>query len=459
MDGARVSEEEVVAEEAELRDIEEALEDVPLGPVLQAQAPEPSKTGVLRSGAVVMLFAAAANGLNVVFHLVVARFLEPDEYALLTTIFAVNVIATVPLLALQTTVAREMAILLGRGEEEAAGAVLRSTFSIALRFAAGVCLVLGALSWPAFALLNIDRPLPIIAAALAIVAAVPLPAAWGALQASERFTALSVIQGLGPLLKLIFGVTVAALGFGASAITFGVVIGNVVIFALAFRALRPVVQTAGRLRIPSRRVVGRYAIGSAACLGVYTVLTQSDVIWARGALPADEAGDYAAASVMGNFMLLLPIGVTTVLFPRVARRGHHGESRRDLVLGLGAVCALSVPLLILFAACPRLLLRVAFGSVYVGASPLLLPIGLAMLGYALVTVYMNHFLAQGRTRFALVLGVGFLVQQALFVAHHRTPENIVWVQVIAGLGTALSGELYEKWLRGRGAAARAARGS
>ncbi|WP_354699850.1 hypothetical protein DSM112329_00108 [Paraconexibacter sp. AEG42_29] len=431
------------------RQIELALEDVPVGPVLQAQAPEPSQSGLLRSGATVMLFAAAANGLNVVFHLSVARFLEPDEYALLTTIFAINVIATVPLLALQTTVAREMAILLARGDVESAGAVLRTTFTIALRFAAGVCVLLVLLSWPAFAILNIERPLPILATALSITAAVPLPAAWGALQASERFTALSVIQGLGPFLKLVLGVGFAAFGLGASAITFGVVIANIIVFGLAYKVLAPVVQSAGTRRFPARKVVGRYAVGSAACLGLYTVLTQSDVIWARGALSAGDAGDYAAASVMGNFVLLLPIGVTTVLFPRIAKLGQDGDGRRDLAFGLGAVIVLSLPLLVAFAAFPRLLLQIAFGSDYLGASSLLLPIGLSMLGYALVTVYMNHFLALGRTRFVVVLGVGILAQQFLFLLAHDSPGGIVWVQVAAGLGTAAAAELYEQIVRRR----------
>jgi O-antigen/teichoic acid export membrane protein len=429
--------------------LEQALTDAPVGQILQSQAPEPSKSGLVRSGVTVMLFAAAANGLNVVFHFAVARFLPPAEYALLTTIFAINIIATVPLIAVQATVAREMAILLGSGDVETAGAVLRTTYSVVFRFALGVCMLIALLAWPATVILHIERPLPIIAASLSIAAAVPLPAAWGALQAAERFTALSLIQALGTVLKLVLGVGVAALGFGASAITFGVVLANLVAFGCAWKFLRPVLRAAHQELLPRRRVVGRYAVGSAVCLGLLTLLTQSDVIWARGVLPAHGAGDYAAASVMGNFLLLLPIGVTTVLFPRIAQMGDDPASRRPLVRGLAAVGALSVPLLALFAGLPHLLLSLAFGAAYTGAAPLLLPLGVAMTGYAFVTVYMNHFLAQGRTRFAAILVACIAMQQVLFLLAHTSPASIVWVQVATGSTAALAAEGYERLMRSR----------
>ena len=150
-------------------------ESAPVGPVLQSQAPEPSKTGLVRSGAIVMVFTGAGNALNVVFHFSVARFLPPDEYALLTTIFAVNVIATVPLIALQATVARETSILLAEGDDPGAGVVLRTAFRSTLRFAVVICLLLAILAVPAIAILHIDRPLPILATALSIITAVPRP--------------------------------------------------------------------------------------------------------------------------------------------------------------------------------------------------------------------------------------------------------------------------------------------
>ena len=107
-----------------------------------------------------------------------------------------------------------------------------------------VCLAMAVLAWPAIEILNIDRPLPIIAAAASILIAVPLPAAWGALQASERFAALGWLQSMASSLKLVFGIGLAAVGFGASAITFGVFAASGIALLVALRVLRPLLREA-----------------------------------------------------------------------------------------------------------------------------------------------------------------------------------------------------------------------
>ncbi|HEX3738077.1 MAG TPA: oligosaccharide flippase family protein [Solirubrobacterales bacterium] len=424
--------------------------DAPVGPVLQGQAPEFSKSGLLRSGVVVALLSGLGNLLNVVFHFSVARLLKPDEYALLNTIFAVNVIATIPLIAVQANLVRELSVLLGKGEADAAGAVLRSTFAIVLRFAIVVCFVMAVLAWPAIEVLNIERPLPIIAAALSILIAVPLPAAWGALQASERFAALGWLQSMASSLKLVFGLGLAVAGFGASAITFGVVAASAVALLVALLVLRPLWSKAkAGIHLPARRLIGRYTLAAAIGLAFSTMLTQSDLIWSRGSLPPDAAGDYAAASVITGFILLLPVVVTTVLFPRIARLGDDPVGRQALVLGLAVVAGLSAVLLALFAACPTLLLHIAMGTQYDGAAPWLLPLGVAMTGYALATVYFNHFLAQGGKRYAVVLGIVFVVQQVLFLRFHASGWQIVWVQFGCGLALVFASEVFERQARFR----------
>ncbi len=62
--------------------------------------------------------------------------------------------------------------------------------------------------------------------------------------------------------------------------------------------------------------------------------------------------------------------------------------------------------LILFFAIPEQLIEIGFGADYVAGSSWLGPLGVAMLLYALVEVYMFHFLALGRLRYGTVLGGG-----------------------------------------------------
>ena len=318
-------------------------DDAPVGGVLSFESPQVGARGLLRSGAMVSAVALLANGFNVIFHFATARLMGPSEYSLLTTMFAVFLIATVPLLAVQATITREMAMLIAQGDEHGAGLVLRSAMRTVFRGGVVVVIVATILFYPLMSILHVDRPLPILAVAIAFLVQIPGPIATGALQASERFWALSWTSAVQSTLKLTFGVGLAALGFGASAVTLGFAAATVLAFSCMVIVLRPYLEQTRGHDLPGRRIIGRYAVGAAVALGFNTALMNSDLIWARGTLTPDEAGLYAAASVATSLLLLIPIGLNTVLFARVARlRGHDGE-RPHLNLGLITVVLLALP--------------------------------------------------------------------------------------------------------------------
>lgn len=153
------------------------------------------------------------------------------------------------------------------------------------------------------------------------------------LSATERFGVMSWTQVLQMGLKLAAGLGLAALGLGASAITFGIDFAIAVGVGVSFLVMRPMLRAASGHPLPAQRVIGRYALGAAIILGANTMLTQTDLIWARATLSADEAGLYAAASVLSSCILIIPIGVTTVLFPRVAKLRDHRSGDRYLQYG------------------------------------------------------------------------------------------------------------------------------
>ena len=135
-------------------------EDAPVGAVLAFDIPEPSTRGLVRSGVLVSAVALVSQSFNVVFHFATARILGREEYSLLTSMFAVYLIGTVPLLALQATVVREMSTLLAGGDEAGAGMLLRGALRTVLRAAAIAVAVAVVLFLPLIAVLHVDRPLP-----------------------------------------------------------------------------------------------------------------------------------------------------------------------------------------------------------------------------------------------------------------------------------------------------------
>src|SRR6266508_3336759 len=89
--------------------------------------PEPTARALLGPGLFVGGAVVAANGLNAVFQVALARILDPAEYSLLVALVVVTLIAAVPPLAFQAAVAREVAVALVEGRPGDAGAALRDT--------------------------------------------------------------------------------------------------------------------------------------------------------------------------------------------------------------------------------------------------------------------------------------------------------------------------------------------
>ncbi|HEX2017067.1 MAG TPA: hypothetical protein VGN69_10255 [Solirubrobacteraceae bacterium] len=424
---------------------------IPAGLAIMGAGGGPPGPRLLRSGAIVSAAAVTASAMNVILHLGLARLLAPREYSLLATIFAIQAVATVPLVAVQATVARRMAPLLHAGELAAAGQVLRLTLSTLGRWVAAAAGVGVVIAYPVALLVAGGHPLVVVATLVVVVVAVPLPAAWGALQAGERFGVLNLAQLTGTIAKLGLGLGLAALGLGAIAITFATAATLVASAAIGLYQLRPLLARArARAGGPTARIIGGYAAAAAAVLGLQTGLTQSDLIWSRAGLAVGRTGDYAAASVATGLLLLVPTGVITVLFARVARLPDRGSARRHLLGGLvivGAVAAIGV---VVMALAPRALLDLAFGSRYEGAAPWLAPLGAAMGLYALSTVYINHFLAVGATGFWRWLAGVFVAQQALFALLHATGDQIVAVQLASSATLLLACELFERFGRRAG---------
>lgn len=380
------------------------------------------------AGAVLAAATATANVFAVGFHVALARLLDPGEYSLLASLLAVALVLAVPTLALQPAVARVVARSLARGDERTAGMALRSTLRGLALVGSGAVALGAAVSLPLAQLVRIEDPLPVVATLLTVLASAVVPATWGALQGQQRFLALGLSQVAIAGLRLSVGVAIAAAGGGAGAVMLGIAGATFATFLLSALPLRSLLASGGG-SIPVRRLARGYGVGAAAGLTLFAALTTADLLAARLAFDQNVAGSYAAASVGGRFLLLVPVAVTTVLFPRVATFDDPLRERRYLLAGLAAVTATSLVAIAALALAPGLLLRLGFGEGYEDAQPWIAPLAVAMAFYALVNVYLFHFLSLGRLTIVAALGLLFPAQVAALAVFHGRPAELIGVQL------------------------------
>jgi O-antigen/teichoic acid export membrane protein len=198
----------------------------------------------------------------------------------------------------------------------------------------------------------------------------------------------------------------------------------------------------GAVRSGARRLATLPNAAAATGLTVLTALASVDVLVAKLAFPSATAGAYGVASVGARVLLLVPIGVTTVLFPRVAVLRDRARERRHLLAGLGVVGLLGALTTALLWLCAGPLIRHVFGHKYAAAIPWLGPLSLAMALYALATVYVYHFLSLARARFALVLLGVFAAQLVAFAVLHDRPAELIGVQIAAAAVTLAAAEAW-----------------
>lgn len=393
-----------------------------------------------RSGLLIGIAVVAATVFNGVFHFALAHVLKPAEYSLLASALAAVTIATVPVLAVQAAVARDVASALAAGRSHEAGMVLRGTLRSLLRVAI-VLLVAGALlGYPVARLVSIRQPLAAGAAAAVFVSGLVLPVAWGGLQGEERFGTLAGTQAGWAALRLGFGAVVGYLGGGASAVLLAIAAATVVWSFISFLPLRELFA-AGH-GSAGRRPLAGYVGAAGLALTLLASTTNIDVLVARLSFSAHAAGVYAASSIGARTILLAATAITTVLFTRIATLDDRSRERRHLLAGVGVAAALGLAAVLLLLVAGRLFLRVAFGSAYTGGVHWVVGLAVAMTLFGMANVYTYHFLALGRTRFVgLFAGVQAL-QVVLFALVHGRPASLVWVQIATGAVLLVTCETY-----------------
>jgi O-antigen/teichoic acid export membrane protein len=410
-----------------------------------ASAQRAPGASVVRSGAIVAAAMFVTNGVNFLFNFVMAHMLAPEEYSLLAALFVVVLILNVPTLALQAGVARDVARLRKIGGGSGLSVLRGALRAVALWEA--IVLVAGAVAaYPLVVLVHIRHPWPVVATIVVVCISMLLPIGWGVLQGQERFLALGASQLLLSTLKLAGGIAVVAAGLGVAAVMFGLaaatVVAGVFTYAVAQARREPRDDTA-----LERRGTLRYSGDAALMITLFAGLAYSDLLVARLALPHHVAGTYAAVSFASRSVFLIANIATTVLFPRVATLADAERERRHLVLGLGVVAGVGALGCAIAFAVARPLVTYALGTTYEAAVPWLGWLALAMLLFALVSVFQAHFLALGRARYAAVLAGGLALEIVLFGLFHGSARELIADQLLTGAVVIVASEAYDRATR------------
>ena len=393
---------------------------------------------LLRAGLWMSLAGVAGGALGYVFQVLMGRLLSPADFALFSAVMALGMFAASPLSALTMLVARQVASLVSLGHKGQLRPLYLSVFR-------GI--VVGAVILLACAILAQDAlqgylhapdatPIWILYSLLVVVAVVALNTAF--FQGSQSLGWLGGLGVAGVLARIVFGVAFLGLGWGATGALLAVLFATLVTSLAGLARLRPMLPNSHQSAATSSTTFPLAAIVPVFVANVaFTAMTQLDMVLVNHYFDANQAGHYAAASVLGKAVLYLPGGLVIALYPMVAGRYAARQGSAHLLvqsaLAVLIVCGSAATVYWLLG---TWLVGLFYGAAYAPAGELLALYGWAVLPMALVMVAEHFLIAQGRVLFAwLFLAVAPL---QLLVIHLWHPDLRSVILVIGAGGAVMA---------------------
>ena len=386
-----------------------------------------------------------ANFVDYLFHIYLGRALAAAAFASVQTANAAVLVVVTAFSVAQPVVARYMAA----GEQ--GPAVFQYVFRRGLVVGALLtALVVGGRGWVG-GWLNV-APAVVLAGAAMLLLSQLRPVVAGALQGQQRFVAYGLTRIAYSASRLALAVLfIGGWGGGATAAVATLPLGAAVAVGAGLLLLGKKVWQSGELAAGVRDQ-GWQLLGAAlVAYAAYMSLLNADLIWVNRAFEADTAAAYATAVLLRRALALLPGAVVVLLYPRLVETVHDGRLP-DRLLALAAA-AIAGPILLLtgvYLVAGPLLIRLTFGPQYVAAASQLGVMGLAMVGYGLVALWLNAWLATRPAPFVLLLALTAVAQQLLLARYHATLAQATTIFAASGWFLAVGGSvLYLFWLRPR----------
>jgi O-antigen/teichoic acid export membrane protein len=394
-----------------------------------SEASQPAKlaSSKLLGGSLTLLAGSGLVGIaNFLYNVATARMLGPTEFANATAVYTLLMLMSAITLTFQVVCAKYVAKSGVAAEQYSAYQTLhRQAWAAGI----GLSLLLVLFRSPITAYLNLpDRNL-VVLLGVGTAFYIPLGVRRGYTQGTHAFGHLAVNFMLEGMVRLVGAIAFIRFGLGVKGAVLASVAAVVVSYFVAKFAPRSPLRA--KLSIPFKE--GLQAI---VFFAGQVVINNFDILLVKHFFPSDQAGVYAAVSLVGRVVNMCAWSVVNTMFPvSAAARSNDREARRVLVTSLVLVFFILFVLILGISAVPSFLWKIIFGghlgqSSYGGLTPLLIlyavTTGIYSLSSVIITYEMSRKIAntswlQLAFSAALILGI---------CVFHQTLRQVIFVQLI-----------------------------
>ena len=382
----------------------------------------------LLGGSLALLAGSGLVGVtNLVYNVATARLLGPTGFAHATAVYTLLMLTSAITLSFQVVCAKYVA---SHDTAEEKAAIFASLHFRAWMAGVGLALLLFLFNRVIQNYLNLPDQVLISLLALGTAFYIPLGVRRGYIQGIHAFRALSVNFMLEGLVRLGGAYLLIRMGLGVK----GAVLASVIAVIASYFLAKP---SPGVEVLRSRRIPISFGEGLQAIVffSGQVVINNFDIVLVKHFFASDQAGIYAAVSLVGRLVNMCAWSVVNTMFPvSAATRQSDREARPVLFLSLFLVFLILSVLILGLWAIPSFLWRTLFGSHfelgnYGGLAALLIlyavTTGIYSLSSVMITYEMSRKIANTswvQLAFSGALALGI----CLF---HHTLAQVIYVQL------------------------------
>lgn len=388
----------------------------------------------LLGGSLTLLAGSGLVGVtNLVYNVATARLLGPTGFAHATSVYTLLMLMSAITLSFQVVCAKYVA---SRETEAEKTAVFSSLHLRAWMAGVGIGLLLFLFNHALQHYLNLPDPVLISLLALGTAFYIPLGVRRGYIQGIHAFGPLAINFMLEGLVRLGGAYLLIEIGLGVKGAVLACVIAEIASYFIAYpspglEGFRP-----RGLTIPFRE--GLQAI---VFFSGQVVINNFDIVLVKHFFASDQAGIYAAVSLVGRLINMCAWSVVNTMFPvSAATRSSDREARPVLFMSLFMVFLILSLLILGLWAIPSFLWRTLFGSHFElgnyggGLAALLILYAIVTGIYSLSSVMITYEMSRkiANTGWVQLAFSGALVFG--ICVFHQSLRQVIFVQLVLMIG-------------------------
>lgn len=337
------------------------------------------------------------------------------------------VIVAIPSGTIMIVMAKYVSMFKAKEEEAHIASLYRNSLTRMAAVGAVCCLPFFIFNNSITGYLKMDSAWPVIITGIGLFGALVVTVNLGMLQGLQRFYYLGAGMGLGGFSKLLFGVVFVFLGFGLNGAIAAPVVSVFAIFVITIVPLHVYFKKRENVEKYTKDIL-LYGVPVLVSSIAFTMLTYIDLIIVKHIFSSEEAGLYAAVTILGKTILYLPGAFVLALFPMVSE-SHALNNNTFKILDKALFYTVGISMLgvLGFFLFPELAIKILFGNKFSNAAPLLKFYGLAMMFMAIMSILISFNLARHKTGFIYSLVVGCILLIILLNIFHSSLFTVIFI--------------------------------